>query len=124
MRKVNSVILAAVLLIAVALAGSVRTQSKPGEGDNIYFSGEIIGPQAIVTGAPYTATAVIENTQALADGNRIVHTARQLVARDSEGRIRREQTINTIGPIEVKGPKIIFIIDPVSKREYILNTQT
>lgn len=123
MRKVTPFILAMLLLAFMAFPHKARMQSPQGGGENIYFSGEIVGPLEVVLDAPYTATAVIENTQILADGNRIVHDTTQLVARDSKGRIRREQTIDAIGPIKVNGPKVIFIIDPVAQRQYILNTR-
>src|SRR5215472_17325015 len=45
---------------------------------------------APVTGAPYSATATTETTQVLADGNRIVNKTESLLARDSQGRTRRQ----------------------------------
>jgi hypothetical protein len=114
---------ATILLLVITLANEAGIGPLQAGGENIYFSGEIVGPQETVPNAPYTATAIIENTQVLTDGNRIVHKATQLVARDSKGRIRREQTIDAIGSIRVSGPKVIFIIDPVAQRQYVLNTR-
>lgn len=74
-----------------------------------------------VTSAPYTATAITESTQTLADGNRIVNTTTTLLARDSQGRTRREETMGSFGPLAVKGPKMVFINDPVAKTSYILD---
>ena len=45
---------------------------------------------ATVTGAPYTAEAVTETVQILADGNRIVRRTTARVYRDGQGRTRRE----------------------------------
>src|ERR1700750_2781146 len=45
----------------------------------------------ITTGAPYSADLVIENTQALADGNRIARKTTGKVYRDTQGRTRRDQ---------------------------------
>src|SRR5258708_31396277 len=112
----HSIIAAAFTLMILTLCVAATTGSEQQE-NNIYFSGEIIGPDLVVTGAPYTATAVMDNTQTLADGNRIVHPATQSVARASKGRVRRELTITAIGPIEVTGPKLILITDPVLKRQ-------
>jgi hypothetical protein len=123
MRKVGSVILAAILLTIVAVAGNGRAGLAQ-DGDNIYFSGEIVGPDLVVTGAPYTATGIRENVQTLAGGNRIVHRAEQSVARDSMGRIRREETIDAIGPIALKGPTLIMITDPVLNRQILLDART
>jgi len=79
-----------------------------------------------VTGAPYTATATTETTQVLADGNRIVNKTESLLARDSQGRTRRQETMSNIGPLATNAPKIVFITDPVAKLNYILdlNNQT
>jgi hypothetical protein len=74
-----------------------------------------------VTNAPYSATAVTETTQALADGNRIVNKTEALVARDSQGRTRRQETISNIGPLATSTPKMVFITDPVAKANYILD---
>ena len=79
-----------------------------------------------VTGAPYTATATTETTQVLADGNRIVNKTESLLARDSQGRTRRQETMSNIGPLATNAPKIAFITDPIAKVNYILdlNNQT
>ena len=67
-------------------------------------------------GSPYSAQAVTEFTQTLADGNRIHHSTTAMVARDSEGRSRREETIGAIGALAGSGdaPKTVFIHDPVA----------
>jgi hypothetical protein len=75
----------------------------------------------LVTGAPYSAQAVTETTQILADGNRITRKSSSLIARDSQGRTRREQNLGTVGPWaspESKG--VIFINDPVANARYTL----
>ncbi|MBC8164643.1 MAG: hypothetical protein H7Y20_02090, partial [Bryobacteraceae bacterium] len=48
------------------------------------------GSNEAVKGAPYTADATTETVQTLADGNRIVHTDTTTIARDTEGRTRRD----------------------------------
>src|SRR5262249_42895125 len=77
----------------------------------------------VVKGAPYSATVVTETVQLLADGNRIDHKNTASVYRDSEGRTRREETINAIGPwASDTGPhQIIFISDPVAGINYVLD---
>ena len=59
----------------------------------------------------------------LADGNRIVHSQSGLVARDSEGRMRREETIGAMGPLAVKSGKHVMIHDPVSKTMTMLDVE-
>jgi hypothetical protein len=68
-----------------------------------------------VKGAPYSAEAVTETTQTLADGNRIVQRSSSMLYRDSEGRERREET-SSMGAI--------FISDPVAKVSYTLHPDT
>ena len=79
-----------------------------------------------VTGAPYSATATTETTQTLADGNRIANKTESLLARDSQGRTRRQESMSNIGPLATNAPKMAFIMDPVTKINYILdlNNQT
>jgi hypothetical protein len=90
------------------------------EGEISFFSAEMAGAGEVVTAAPYTATAITESTQVLGDGNRIVNKTSAFVARDSQGRTRREATLSRIGPLQVDSPKLVFINDPTSHTQYIL----
>jgi hypothetical protein len=92
----------------------------PANGQVFFFEH---ADQKVVKGAPYTATASTETTQVLADGNRIVHKQSGLIARDSEGRTRREEVMSGMGPVQVNAPKMIFIHDPVTGAAYILNPE-
>jgi hypothetical protein len=76
-----------------------------------------------VTGAPYSAQAVTETTQVLADGNRISRKSSSTLVRDSTGRTRREQTLNFVGPWSVEGNEgsTVWINDPVSGTRYELD---
>lgn len=69
--------------------------------------------------APYSAEAVTESTQLLADGNRIVTKSASRVFRDGEARTRREQ-LNQAGTDAVN----ITISDPVAGNTYILDPAT
>jgi hypothetical protein len=74
-----------------------------------------------VTGAPYSAKAVTKSTQTLADGNRIVNTTEVLLARDSQGRTRREQKLNAMGPWTAeKETSVVTITDPTSKATVVV----
>ena len=75
-----------------------------------------------VTGAPYSATAITTFTQTLADGTHITRTVTAQVARDSQGRTRREETLNAIGPLSGGGSEkhLIAINDPVEQSHYVL----
>ena len=67
---------------------------------------------------PYSAEAVTETTQALADGNRINRQSIARVYRDSAGRTRRE-TLNAAGTLQT-----ITISDPVGGITYTLDPRT
>ena len=67
-----------------------------------------------VKDAPYSAQAVSEMTQTLADGTRVTHNTYSRLYRDSEGRERCEETSGD----SFKG---IFISDPVEHAGYSLD---
>jgi hypothetical protein len=68
-----------------------------------------------VLNAPYTADAVTEVTQVLADGNRIEHQTSAAVARDSRGRIRREHQALFLGALAAEREvPLVTISDPSS----------
>ena len=90
-------------------------------GDKMTMSYFAIGDSKPVTGAPYSATAVTETTQVLADGNRIVNKMESQVARDSQGRTRRQEMMSNLGPLATNAPKMAFINDPVGKVSYVLD---
>jgi len=75
-----------------------------------------------VTGAPYSADITTEIVQQLADGNRIERRSTSSVARDREGRVRREQQVMAIGPVLPTGnAQIVTIDDPVANVHYSLD---
>jgi len=79
-----------------------------------FVSGQLIsGPP--VKGAPYSAEAVNETIQMLADGNRIVQRTTAMQYRDAEGRERREET-SAMGAI--------FITDPVAGARFTLHPES
>jgi len=99
----------------------------PGEFSGFtLMSSEMHFDSKIVKGAPYSAESVTESAQLLADGNRITRTSKASIYRDSEGRTRRDQTLNHIGPWATadEAPQTIFINDPVAGTNYTLNPRT
>jgi hypothetical protein len=77
-----------------------------------------------VTGAPYSAEITTEIVQQLADGNRIERRSTSSVARDGQGRVRREQQVTAIGPIlPSANAQIVTINDPVAKVHYSLDAE-
>lgn len=83
-----------------------------------------VAPRPGVRNAPFTADAVTEFTQTLGDGNRIERTFTTSMARDSAGRIRREQEVAMLGPfaaLQRDQPKLVFVSDPGSGVAYTLD---
>lgn len=76
-----------------------------------------------VPNAPFTADAETEFTQVLGDGNRIERRYSSMVARDGQGRTRREEEIALIGPLAVDGPspRLVTILDNVTGHSYTLD---
>lgn len=100
-----------------------QTVTGNGTGGSVAFSTTVVSDRKTVTGAPYSAQVVTESVQPFADGNAITHTSTSSVWRDSQGRTRREQNINMIGPSQASGAAIQFITidDPVAGVHYTLN---
>lgn len=80
----------------------------------------------VVTGAPFSATAVSETTQTLADGNHISRKTQSNLFRDGQGRVRKEVTLAGFGPLAASGqPKsFVLINDPVAGSNFILHADT
>lgn len=77
----------------------------------------------VVKGAPFSAQIVRETTQQLADGNVIDHKSTGKIARDAQGRTRRQMTLQNIGPWAPAGkaPVLVFVNDPVAGSVYTLD---
>src|SRR5215470_5680390 len=89
-----------------------------------FVSQQLVGGTP-VKGAPYSAQAVTETTQTLADGNRIVQKTTAMLYRDSLGRERREESLPAIGSFtpRAEAPQITSISDPVAGANYSLNSK-
>jgi hypothetical protein len=89
------------------------------EGQVQFFTMSMAGNE-VIKNAPYTATATTESTQTLADGNHIVNKNSTFLARDSQGRTRREEAMQHMGPLAIEGPELVMINDPVGLTNYTL----
>ena len=96
--------------------------------DEIRFLGFEAGlGDKVVTGAPFSASFSTESTETLADGNQIKHTSTGTIARDGQGRTRRDMTVPAFGTMAVAGqaaPHVTFVNDPVAGTRYILEADT
>ena len=93
-------------------SGLVRTEFR--------FGGKVI------KNAPYSAEAITESTQTLANGTNLSQKITARVYRDGEGRTRREQSAAPVGPFATSGEaqRVIFISDPVAGFAYTLHPET
>jgi hypothetical protein len=97
--------------------------------DEIRFLGFEAGlGDKTVTGAPFSASFSTETTETLADGNQIKHNSTGTIARDSQGRTRRDMTLPAFGAVAVAGqaapPHVTFVNDPVAGTRYILEADS
>ena len=79
----------------------------------------------IVKGAPFSANASTETSQALQDGTMIHRTTSSTLYRDSQGRSRHEVTMSGFGPLQTAGKThtMITIADPVAGSHYMLDVE-
>ena len=121
-------LLISVLCVSGALAQTVTMVQGP---NMVQASGPVAigfakGPGmgvSHVTGAPYSAQMTTTQVQTLADGNRITQTMTGDVARDSQGRVRRDETLPIMTPSGGEAPQLIFIEDSVAGVMYALDAQ-
>ena len=91
-------------------------------GPHIIGTGPFMHPWKVVTGAPYSATATEHFFQSLVGGNTIDRTTTAQVARDSQGRTYRQESLPG-GPwaSQANAKPMIFITDPVAHYSYVLH---
>ncbi len=110
----------------VGVRGPIKALQLKGDNTFVFVASEMSFGGKVVKNAPYSAQAVTESVQTLADGNRIVHKNTANIYRDSEGRTRRDQEIGSIGGFASAGEpsRTSFINDSVAGTNYILDLRT
>jgi hypothetical protein len=101
----------------VTLPPGQQAAQRAGDTTTLAASMLRISSSGIVKNAPYSAEAVSESMQRLADGNQIVNTSRSMQYRDAAGRTRTE-VHGEDGEV-----RTITISDPVEGARWILNPQ-
>ncbi len=139
-----SLILTITMVLCSGLASAQEPPPPPG-ADVMFHAGtpgeEFMGPLMgeriellgfegmhggkVVTGAPFSAVAVSETMQTLADGNHISRKTQTNLFRDSQGRFRKEVTLPAIGPLATSGGPRSFVMinDPVAQHNFILHPE-
>jgi hypothetical protein len=118
-----------ILLFVVSLTAQAQqattVQGTTPQASTAKVTAEIIASSstAVVKGAPFSADAVSESTQVLADGNRIARTFTTRMFRDGEGRFRREEVPAANGTVGtfIGVQQAISIFDPVGNYRFILD---
>lgn len=125
-------------MISILCAGSAfgqattATSAKPlvlSMGDPAVFgpvgiTTALAAPMGIVTGAPYSAQVTTQRVQTLADGNRIEQITSGSVARDSHGRVRREEALPGLLSGDGEAAHFVMIDDPVAQVHWTLDATT
>jgi hypothetical protein len=90
----------------------------------IGITAAMAGPMATVAGAPYSAEAITQHVQLLADGNRIEQNTSGTVARDKQGRVRRDEALPGLSSSDGDAPHLVMIEDPVAGVHWTLDART
>jgi hypothetical protein len=109
------------LLPALALLAQGPRGEGPMGGRGM---GMMAGPQHLVTGAPYSAVEVVQTQETLADGNTILHKRQSNVSRDSQGRVRMEETVTPPASSGKQPFTVTTILDYVGGHRYVLDSST
>ena len=123
--KIVGGILMFVLMGVIANAQDPRPEPKVVVSSDLKVVAEIAAtsPDKVVRNAPFSAEAVSESVQTLADGNRIVRSSTSKLYRNSEGRFRREFAGGTggmLGSLYTYGAGIT-LFDPVGGFRYSID---
>ena len=125
--SIRAIFIVGVTLVAAANAQQGRGRGGPGgpgPGPGARFVGAEVGMTGrVVKNAPFSADIVTEATQVLPDGNRIKQSSTVRYYRDSEGRTRREQSLENLNRLAPNSnlPQVAFVHDPVAGATYALN---
>jgi hypothetical protein len=117
-----------------AISGREAEAAAPGKKDmkqgpppNAQFLGaEMRFGDTPVKGRPFSAETLIEDTRVLFDGSKVKNTRSGAIYRDGAGRVRREQTLDTIAGTRVlaaddKPQKLVFITDFTAGNQIFLD---
>ena len=116
------------LILPFILILAINAFGQQGAGGKLVTEIIASSSTAVVKGAPFSAEAVSESVQTLADGNKISRSFTTRMFRDNEGRFRREGGSGGSGNATFSNAftavgyqDTISIFDPVANVRYILN---
>lgn len=107
---------ASVLALGLLATGSVASAQTPD-----FLRNEVVAAPTI-KGAPFSGEGVVTLKLTLYDGTKIERTVPAKYYRDSQGRVRREQTIMGLAPLTPGGDlqSVVTIVDPVAGYVYTI----
>jgi hypothetical protein len=123
MKRNVRVLALASAAVLMPILGSAQTTAAvaPAVPERQILTGKMMAAAVsakTTVGRPYSAEAVTESVQVLADGNRIVTRSASRVYRDGEGRTRREM-MNPSGAVQGAS-----ISDPIARTSFTLEPET
>lgn len=109
-----------------------RVEARPPEGPgrgpggppppNAQFvAAELRFGDKLVTGRPFSAETVIEDTRRLYDGTTVTKSRKGAIYRDGEGRTRREQPLDLLGAEGDRPTMLVFVNDFPGKTQFSLD---
>ncbi len=92
----------------------------------MFIAAEMRFGDKLVKGQPFSADTVIEDTRRLFDGTTVTKTIKGAFYRDTAGRTRREQPLETVGGFNIVNEKnkpqtLVFINDFAAKTQYFFD---
>jgi hypothetical protein len=124
MTKQTGLVMALVAIATTAAGAQDVAFMAQGRAGLSVVALEAVDSGKPVLDAPYSAEAITEVTQTLADGNRIEQRTTATIARDSRGRVRREQQGLALGGFVARHDMpLVTITDPSSGTHIVLNPE-
>jgi hypothetical protein len=116
MRFLSHRLAASVIALSVLATGGVASAQTAD-----FLRNEVAAAQT-VKGVPFSGEGVITLKLTLYDGTKIERTVPAKYYRDSQGRVRREQTIMGLAPLTPGGDlqSVVTIVDPVAGYVYTI----
>jgi len=101
-------------------------QTPPPPPNASFIGAELRFGDKLVTGQPFSAETVVEDTRRLFDGSTVKKELRGAIYRDTAGRTRREQPLGMVGGVQISGADakrvtLVFINDFPAKVQYSLD---
>lgn len=114
------------IVMAIVTAIGLAAASSPASAQTVDFLRGEAAVSSIVRDAPYSGDGETRVSMTLHDGTRIERRVTARFYRDSDGRVRREQTVMGLAALNPSSDaeRVVTIVDPVAGSVYALNPAT